>query len=129
MTKTVPAKALRHGTEVAPAPNLWRFRQADRGRLTVNPEGLVFGSWSIPRRDVIDAHWFAAREMPIQITAILRVRTRDQVFEFAVEPWQLSVTELPFAVDRVEFSILSSRAKFLIAGGLALAIVGLALAG
>jgi hypothetical protein len=128
-TKTVTAKALRHGTEVAPAPNIWNFRKADRGRLTVNAEGLAFESWSIPRRAVIDAQWFAVGDMPIQIAAILRVRTRDGVFEFAVEPWRLSEAELPFAVDRAEFSILSRRAKLLMAGGLAVAIVGLAVAG
>jgi hypothetical protein len=129
VTKTLPAKALRHGVEVAPAPNVWSFRQADRGQLTVNPEGLFFGSWSILRRDVVDAHWFSAREIPIQITAILRVRTRDHVFEFAVEPWRLSATELPFVVDRADFAILSGRAKLFIAAGLAAAILVLALAG
>lgn len=129
VTKILPAKALRYGSDVADEPNVWSFRGADRGQLTVDPEGLVFGSWSVRRREVIDAHWFTAREMPIQLTAILRVRTRDHVFEFAFEPWRLSPTELPFGVDRSEFSILSGRAKLVLAAGLAAAIVGFALAG
>lgn len=127
--KIVSVKALRHECDVGPAPNVWSFRRAKRGQLTVGAEGLYFESWNIPRGEIIEAHWFTARDIPLPLMAILRVRTSAQVFEFSMEPWRVPVRELPFDVERVEFSILSRRAKVFVACALAAAIVGFAIAG
>lgn len=129
MTKKVPVKALRLGVDVEPTPSLWSFRRAERGQLTVDAGGLFFGSWSIPRLEVREAHWFIARDMPVPLMAILRVRTRAQVFEFALEPWRLSSSDLPFTVERIEFSILSRRSKLLLACAVAAGILAFAIAG
>lgn len=128
-TKVVPAKGLRLDAAVESAPTLWSFRNAERGQLTVGQTGLSFGSWSIPRQEVTAGHWCTPREMPFALVAILRVRTRDQLFEFAVEPRLLSWNDLPFAVTRVEISVLSRRVKVLLGCSLVAWVIWLAMRG
>lgn len=114
MGKTVKTKLLRMHPAEEYIPQLGAFRNGERVELSVDEAGLNFGAWSIPADKVTSAYWMTPKDEVIPLMAILRVLTANEAYVFSISPWHLRILDLPFVVEKTQFSMMGKRGKVVI---------------